>query len=456
MATQGLFDALSGAAGHPIDRPGMNAYVANSQAINGLRSAQTEEALLNAQRAREEQDAGGQLEQALGSVFGPGNESKAHAAATIMRGHFGDAKTAMTALNELQQNQFHQTLGDPNQMGQASQTAAMQGVEGKLAPVQQIHPEYAVAPGAPAPNVQQSPLGASETAEHNAQAGLHNAQAAHPQLFHPGGQPATPDEIAAAADYIRKNPNAAPTGRALTTPTGIALVRALNGPGPAPPPNADGSPGADPTAGVSFKEQADIRHDFASGVAAKQVTSLNTLSQHAALLDAVANQLDNGDFTPGNKVKNLWMKIFGSPAPTNLHTVTGFLGREAVRATVNSGAGTGNERELAIGDDASPSQMHDAGSTIRQLARGQLNSLHIRAVRGGVDFNSLLAPEARDAYGTGTTSITAPVGPQSPAPPSGPPSAGGGPAKISNDAEYNALPSGSLFIGPDGQTRKKP
>ena len=30
------------------------------------------------------------------------------------------------------------------------------------------------------------------------------------------------------------------------------------------------------------------------------------------------------------------------------------------------------------------------------------------------------------------------------------------PNKISNDAEYNLLPSGSTFVGPDGITRTKP
>lgn len=33
---------------------------------------------------------------------------------------------------------------------------------------------------------------------------------------------------------------------------------------------------------------------------------------------------------------------------------------------------------------------------------------------------------------------------------------GAAPAKISGDAEYNALPSGAQFVGPDGQTRRKP
>jgi hypothetical protein len=36
------------------------------------------------------------------------------------------------------------------------------------------------------------------------------------------------------------------------------------------------------------------------------------------------------------------------------------------------------------------------------------------------------------------------------------PAVGGGAAKISSDADYEKLPSGSLFISPDGKTRKKP
>jgi len=34
--------------------------------------------------------------------------------------------------------------------------------------------------------------------------------------------------------------------------------------------------------------------------------------------------------------------------------------------------------------------------------------------------------------------------------------AGSGPKKIQNDSEYDALPSGAEFIGPDGKRRRKP
>ena len=33
---------------------------------------------------------------------------------------------------------------------------------------------------------------------------------------------------------------------------------------------------------------------------------------------------------------------------------------------------------------------------------------------------------------------------------------GAGPVQMSTDAEYEALPSGTSFIGPDGKTRRKP
>lgn len=54
--------------------------------------------------------------------------------------------------------------------------------------------------------------------------------------------------------------------------------------------------------------------------------------------------------------------------------------------------------------------------------------------------------------GTGIT--TEPIG-VSPLP-SGPLSGASGPARITSDAQYNALPSGSVFIGPDGKQRRKP
>lgn len=165
--SQGLFDSLAGAAGRPINRPGLEAFVANSQSQNGLRSAQTEAALVNAQRSREEQQASGELENSF--VSNGMKPSEAHMAATIAKGHFGTALEAMKAIGDQQQNSFRTTLGDPNQLGSPTQTAAQQGVQGKVAEPTALPDNYTTLPGSAPVQAAQSVEGAAKTALTGAQ-----------------------------------------------------------------------------------------------------------------------------------------------------------------------------------------------------------------------------------------------------------------------------------------------
>ena len=419
-----LFDTLAGAAGHPVNRAGLNNYVATSQATNGLRSAQTTEALLKAQSAVDEQDAQGHLEGALGDLLGPGNEAKAHAASIIMKSHFGDARTAFEAIKSAKQSGALDVLGDPTKLGTPEQTAASQVTTGKLAPLTTVPDNYAVPAGLPAPTVLQSPEGAAKTKNYEATGNLHQEQADNPSAFHPGKAAGSGtlsgDDARLIAQYIHDNPNAAGNLRSLlSAPGGVDVIRALygaptSGAAPAGGGGGGGGGGAAPgpvisqplsngitvPAGVSLKEQADIRHGFAGGLESRQVTALNTMVQHSQLFDAIANELDNGNSRPTNYIANLWNRTMqGTPLPTDLKIAGAFLGREAVRATVNSGAGTGHERELGVDENSSSPQLHGAANTLRQLAGGQLHSLDLKARRGGVDISSLLDPEAQQAYG---------------------------------------------------------
>src|ERR1700761_553638 len=102
-AAQTLFDTLAGGFGHGVDRPALNAFVANSQAANGLRTAQTDEALNNAQMQQEEMNAHADLENSLASVTGDDGKpilgrSQAHLVANKLKGHFGNAQVVMQAL----------------------------------------------------------------------------------------------------------------------------------------------------------------------------------------------------------------------------------------------------------------------------------------------------------------------------------------------------------------------
>ncbi len=399
-----LFDTLAGAAGHPVNRAGLNSYVATSQAQNGLRSAQTTEALLKAQSAVDEQDAQGKLEGALGSYFGAGHEAKAHAAATIMRSGYGNAQVALQAIQEAQKSGALDTLGDPNKLGTPEQTAASQVTTGKLAGLTDVHDNYAVPAGLPDPVVHQSPLGLAKAHNQEATGNLRQEQADNPAAFHPakaGSGPLTPDDAAVMAKYLQENPGAASNLRSLlAAPHGPDVIRALlhnqGLDGSAPTPLANGI--TVPT-GVGMAEQAAIRKGFAGGLEGRQVGALGTMAQHSRLFDQIATELDNGNSVPTNTIANLWAKTFqGSAVPSNLHMAAGFLAREAVKATVNAGAGTGAERQLDVGENASSGALHGAADTLRKLAGGQLHTLDLRARRGGVDIGTMLDPDAQALY----------------------------------------------------------
>ena len=183
MAGTALGDLLSGAAGHPINRPVLDAAVMQGQAMAGLRTAQTEDALLNAQRLRDENDASDNLESALlgaqdangKNLFTP---SQAKFTATQMKFLHGGAQPALEAWQTAQKAAATSTLGDVSQLGTPAQTAAQQAISGKVAEPIQVHPEYAVLPGAFNPTVQQTPGGVADTAQKNAAAAFNNAKAA--------------------------------------------------------------------------------------------------------------------------------------------------------------------------------------------------------------------------------------------------------------------------------------
>ena len=173
----GIGDILSGAAGHPVDRLGLQSFVANSQAMNGLRSAQTEEAMANAQKMTEQSQAQGQMEDALVADGHP--QSEAHLISTISRGMLGDQfEHVVKGIGDQQQQGFHGTLGDPSQLGSAAQTAAQQGVTGRVAEPVALPNNFTTLPGAAPVDARQSLEGKAQSASENAEATLRNAQAA--------------------------------------------------------------------------------------------------------------------------------------------------------------------------------------------------------------------------------------------------------------------------------------
>lgn len=178
----GLGDMLAGIGGAPVNRPALSAFVANSQATNGLRTAQTEEALLNAQNTRDEMAAKDRVEGSLGDFLSAQNDPhpKEHAAliSNVMRSKYGNFKESEAGLQDAIKNGGLQTMMDPNASPNA-RTQADQTInpganpyqidQGQLIPRFQgdvNHPTVVQTPGSTA--TQQSQL---ETAR------LHGAQA---------------------------------------------------------------------------------------------------------------------------------------------------------------------------------------------------------------------------------------------------------------------------------------
>lgn len=506
-----LGDLLVGAAGRPIDRIGLESAVMQGQAMAGLRSAQTEEALANAQEKREQQAArdrlGDSLYQMLAAQGDVHARTNAQAATDSMIAGYGDAKVAAAAQEQYQKNQAFATVADPTADPDKRMAAAQamqpnevpfQAVDGQLIPRMQPHSQTAP------PTVYQTPASTATNYEHTAKGDLDEVQAKAGGFNPHSGSGANSIPVPAQgpiAELIRNNPNLAPNIRSLTSnggwgvayhlarpngplageqdpfagapgapPAGGAPAAPVAAPGGAPPSAAPlgappaappappaatpaNSPGAGgvnqpvlatgiaPAPGISLAEQASIRHYYASTTGMGRVMALGTMGNHANLFDAIADQLHNNQFTPSNYIKQAWAKTFGAEAPTDLRTVGSFLGREAIRATVNSGAGTGAERELQVTDSSSPQQLHGAATTLRQLGVGQYRNLDSGARRGGVDISQILDPEIRPVFtGAGGGAGTG----------------GGAAVHITNDAEFDALPSNTLFIGPDGQQRRKP
>jgi len=152
-----------------VNRPQLNAFVANSQARNGLVSAQTQDAMVKASQAQEQMEAWDKIKTDFIAQGAPESDATL-ARDAIVGANNHDPVTAMKMLAMAKLG-----YGNP-----ANQTAGQQMSEGKLAgpvamPGESVMP---VAPpgGSPFGAPQQTPLAAAQAAEQNALAGLNQTK----------------------------------------------------------------------------------------------------------------------------------------------------------------------------------------------------------------------------------------------------------------------------------------
>src|SRR5580658_5917456 len=182
----GLGDLLAGIGGANISRPALGASIVQGQALAGLRTAQTEEAMTKAMQAREQMAAKAQLEDSITQMKGPnGNPmfqpSQAHLLAQGFNAGGGNIEQMVAALKGGNQVSAQNVLGNPANLGTPAATAAGQLYEGKPAAPMQTIPEQGVpTPGVPQQPTVVSPVAQSQIAERGALANAAQHRADQP------------------------------------------------------------------------------------------------------------------------------------------------------------------------------------------------------------------------------------------------------------------------------------
>ncbi len=156
-----------------VNRPQLNAFVANSQARNGLVSAQTQDAIIKAQQAQEDMEAHDRLPQELIDANPGMKQSEAMLARDLLVHVAGGSENALKVLGSLKAG-YGQTPAEQLQ-GQTLATGKPPGPE-------TIPGNYVMPPTSPYANlpVQQNPESQAQTQNYQQEAALHQHQATAP------------------------------------------------------------------------------------------------------------------------------------------------------------------------------------------------------------------------------------------------------------------------------------
>jgi hypothetical protein len=214
-----------------------------------------------------------------------------------------------------------------------------------------------------------------------------------------------------------------------------------------------GKPAAEMASGiVDAKQDVAARgkavKDFGTGKQGDAVRSFNTAIDHLDTLSKAAAALQNGDVRLFNTAGNAIAAATGQAAPTDFDSVKTMVGSEVAKALTGANMALKDREEIreSLSRSNSPAQLASAIRRTQELMGGQLGSLKLQyeTSTGRKDFDKKLTSRS--------TEVVQSLHGGSPAPGAAPSAA----VKISGDADYNKLPSGALFIGPDGQQRRKP
>ena len=189
-----------------------------------------------------------------------------------------------------------------------------------------------------------------------------------------------------------------------------------------------------------------------------KIWSINTATQHFAVLNELSNRLDNKDPAAANYIINYVREnILGKENVTDFNIASQVVADEALKAVINAAGGVTDRDKLQaqLTNTRAPTQIKGAVNTLSELMAGQARTLRTQARKNGwsdEDWEGYLEPDAAEllmpymkekgpsatppAAGTKTDPARAAVPP---------PPGGGNVPTVKTKAERDALPPGSKY-----------
>lgn len=140
---------------------------------------------------------------------------------------------------------------------------------------------------------------------------------------------------------------------------------------------------------------------FGGGVSARNIKSLNTVTQHLLTLQNAADELKSTRFPAFNNVRNFIMNNIGDGRVKAFDTAMGTAATE-IAAALKGGSPTVSEIEHwrdTIGNQSSPDQVKKVIGTVVDQMAGRINTLQssYETAMGDPSNRRILSPEARTA-----------------------------------------------------------
>ena len=213
---------------------------------------------------------------------------------------------------------------------------------------------------------------------------------------------------------------------------------------------------------TNYQKRQQTANAFAKGNEGKAIRGANQALYHMGNLYQRTEDLNNLNVLPGvlnAPINYIEEQGFGDPRQGKYRQSAQAVASELRKVFAASGGGNLTELqkwEDSFNENAGEKQQKAYIQNGVDLLRGALKSLESQYQTGmGLNKNigDLLTPEARGVYEKLQLGQNPNVK-KTPAQKQGDILAQ--PTKITNDAEYNSLPSGSTFVDPNGITRVKP